>query len=217
MTSDGCWMSNDLRTRVRNFCAFACALAVIATASASAAQDLSSRFGGFAADQDAPINIEANRLEVNDVKKTATFIGKVVAKQGEFTMRSRTLTVYYTGDAASGGGARGNNQDIKRILAKGGVVVTNGKNSSARGDQADFDVAAQIIRLSGNVALDQCGNVLKGSAMTINLVSGQSKLENTNTGGRVSAVFQKRPDNAKTVVKKKSKKKKKQKAAREGC
>ena len=170
------------------------------------AQGLTKQFGGFAADQNAPIEIEAERLDVNDKAKTAVFTGSVVAKQGEFTIRSRILTVHYTGDAA--GTSADSDQNIKRIIAEGKVIVVNGKSNSARGDRAEFDVAKQIITLSGNVFLDQCGNSLKGSALQINLITGKSQLKNTNSGGRVSAVFVRGGDR---------KKKKKKAAAKAGA
>jgi len=167
------------------------------------AQQIAQQFGGFAADQNAPIEIEANRLDVDDNKKTAVFAGKVNARQGTFTMLSNKLIVYYTGSAADGQAPKkakdqpgGGDQNIRRIVARGAVQLSNGKDNSATGDEADYDVAKQVITLSGNVVLSQCGNVLKGSAIVINLATGQSQMKNTGTGGRVSALFQ-RADTAK--------------------
>jgi len=44
--------------------------------------------GGFATNPDQPIEIEADRLDVEDKTQTATFIGNVIATQGDMKLRS---------------------------------------------------------------------------------------------------------------------------------
>ncbi|MBI1385414.1 MAG: hypothetical protein GC150_10930 [Rhizobiales bacterium] len=168
----------------------ALAAALVLAVAPAAAQQLANSFGGFAADQNAPIAIEANRLDVNDAAKTAVFTGNVLAKQGEFSIRSSTLTVYYSdqpspgaGQVATAGPAAGTN--VTRIVASGKVLVSNGPDNTATGDEADFDVAAQKIVISGDVVLSQATNVLRGKSLEIDLVSGLSQLK----GGRISGLF----------------------------
>src|SRR5471032_2313155 len=54
---------------------------------------------GFAQNRDQPIKIEASSLEMRDKKKEATFAGNVKVVQGDTTMTSKTLVVFY--DSAS--------------------------------------------------------------------------------------------------------------------
>ena len=59
---------------------------------------------GFSQNRDQPIQIEAASLEMRDKKKEATFSGNVKVVQGDTTMTSKTLVVFYDsrarGDAA---------------------------------------------------------------------------------------------------------------------
>src|SRR6476659_2610572 len=50
---------------------------------------------GFSKNKGQPVSIEAERLEVRDKDKTATFAGKVQVVQGDTTLRCTTLTVFY--------------------------------------------------------------------------------------------------------------------------
>src|SRR5689334_8547611 len=57
---------------------------------------------GFSQNRDQPIQIEAASLEMRDKKKEATFAGNVKVVQGDTTMTSKTLVVFYdSGPAAT--------------------------------------------------------------------------------------------------------------------
>ena len=53
----------------------------------------------FKTDPNAPYDVLADRLDVDDAAKAAVFTGNVVAVQGDMTIRSVELTAYYTGSA----------------------------------------------------------------------------------------------------------------------
>src|SRR4026207_1800239 len=50
---------------------------------------------GFSQNRDQPIQIEAASLEMRDKKKEATFAGNVKVVQGDTTMTSKSLVVFY--------------------------------------------------------------------------------------------------------------------------
>ena len=50
---------------------------------------------GFQQNRSEPVQIEASRLEVRDKDKMATFTGNVKVVQGDTTMTSKTLVVFY--------------------------------------------------------------------------------------------------------------------------
>src|SRR5690606_24580600 len=58
---------------------------------------------GFSQNKDQPVHIEAATLEVRDKDKRATFSGNVIVKQGDTTLRSKTLDVYYDQEESKGG------------------------------------------------------------------------------------------------------------------
>src|SRR5258705_8309573 len=75
---------------------FAAALIAAGDAGAqSAVQGVPNAMQGFSQNRDQPIQIEAASLEMRDKKKEATFAGNVKVVQGDTTMTSKTLVVFY--------------------------------------------------------------------------------------------------------------------------
>ena len=112
-----------------------------------------------------PIQIEAASLEMRDKKKEATFSGNVKVVQGDTTMTSKTLVVFYD-PARRRGAARppppkaseiradavrdpgpGGSSSIRRLEAKGSVVVTQ-KDQVVTGETAIFDTKANLITMA---------------------------------------------------------------------
>src|SRR5580700_5687937 len=50
---------------------------------------------GFAQNRDQPVKIQADKLEVRDKDKVATFSGNVHVTQGDTELHSKTLVVFY--------------------------------------------------------------------------------------------------------------------------
>jgi lipopolysaccharide export system protein LptA len=150
---------------------------------------------GFSQNRDKPVQIEAATLEVRDKQKMATFSGNVHLIQGDTDMRCKTLDVYYDDDSAQPGvktaqpGPAGQ-QQIKKLEAKGGVVVTQ-KEHTATGQRGIFDMKENTVTLLGNVVMTQGQNVLKGERLTVNLTTGVSRVDNPEKGGqgRVQGMF----------------------------
>tara|TARA_R110002167_G_scaffold81858_5_gene223790 strand:- start:2517 stop:3107 length:591 start_codon:yes stop_codon:yes gene_type:complete len=148
------------------------------------AQDVSDAFSGLSSSSKDPIEIEADELEVQDRDKTAVFRGNVRLVQGPTTLRASSITVYYAGRAT------GTNQQISKVEARGPVRVTN-LDQTASGDLATFQMATQILTLTGNVILTKGSNELRGQRLIVNLKTGESRVEapNNKSGGRVRGVF----------------------------
>jgi lipopolysaccharide export system protein LptA len=76
--------------------AFALAMIVAGDAGAqSAVTGVPNAMQGFSQNRDQPIQIEAATLEMRDKKKEATFSGNVKVVQGDTTMTSKVLVVFY--------------------------------------------------------------------------------------------------------------------------
>lgn len=173
--------------------AIVAAFLIAGPASAQEDQDPGSgAMSDFAIDSDQPVTIEADELEVRDADKIAEFVGNVVVTQGETTMRTARLKVFYTGDAteAATGGGSGASGDISRLEAEGKVVVSTG-DQEATGEWAVFEMATQEITLGGGVVLSQGDNVLTGTSLVVDLDTGTSRLVAGGGGGdgRVKGLF----------------------------
>jgi lipopolysaccharide export system protein LptA len=155
---------------------------------------------GFSQNHDQPVHIEAASLEVRDKQKEATFSGDVRVKQGDTGMRCKALVVFYEQDGESADKSKtmqaaapgpGGEQRIKRLEARGAVVVTQ-KDQTATGELGIFDMKSNTVTLTGNpVVMTQGQNVLRGDRLVVDLTSGVSRVESGKNGqGRVQGLFQ---------------------------
>jgi lipopolysaccharide export system protein LptA len=153
---------------------------------------------GFSQNRDEPVHIEAATLEVRDKDKVATFSGDVKVQQGDTGMRCKSLVVFYEQDgkdnaqttmpAAEAG--PGGQQRIKRLEARGAVVVTQ-KEQTATGELGVFDMKTNTVTLTGHVIMTQGKNVLRGEKLVVDLTSGVSRVEaGKNANGRVQMLLQ---------------------------
>jgi lipopolysaccharide export system protein LptA len=166
---------------------------VLALAGASAfaqqSQGPANALQGFSKNRGQPVKIQAATLEVRDKDKIATFTGDVHVTQGDTQMRSKVMVVFYEEEpgkpsmpAAQPG--PGGQQQIRRMEAKGGVVVTQ-KDQTAVGDTAEFEMQSNTVTLIGNVVVTQGQDVVRGQKLVVDLTTGVSKFD----GGRVDALF----------------------------
>ncbi len=167
----------------------------------SAVSGVPNAMQGFSQNRDQPIQIEAASLEMRDKKKEATFAGDVKVVQGDTTMKSKTLVVYYDGnEAAAGKGAQppktqmkaaapgpAGSSSIRRLEAKGNVIVTQ-KDQVVTGESAIFDTKTNLVTMIGGVVLTQGMNVLRGDRLVVDMTNGVSRVESDT--GRVQGLFQ---------------------------
>ncbi|MCG6206662.1 LptA/OstA family protein [Rhodopseudomonas sp. HC1] len=167
----------------------------------SAVQGVPNAMQGFSQNRDQPIQIESDTLEVRDKKKEATFAGSVKVVQGDTTMTSKSLVVFYDQDPPDAGPTKqakrkampaatpgpGGTSSIRRLEAKGNVVVTQ-KDQVVTGDSAVFDTKTNLVTMLGNVVLTQAKNVVRGDRLLVDMTTGVSRVE-SNTG-RVQGLFQ---------------------------
>jgi len=209
--------NDDRRSGIFNAAALAAGVALLAPGAALAqavTQGVPNAMQGFSQNRDQPIQIEAASLEMRDKKKEATFSGNVKVIQGDTTMTSKTLVVFYE----SGGGDKpaapqpaakgtktgstgapmqsaqpgpGGSSSIKRLEAHGNVVVTQ-KDQVVTGETAVFDTKTNLITMlgggsGGQVVLTQCKNVMRGDRLKVDMTTGVSRVESDT--GRVQVLL----------------------------
>jgi lipopolysaccharide export system protein LptA len=200
-------------------CAIAAAVVLLLAATSgalaqSSATGVPNAMQGFSQNRDQPIQIEAATLEMRDKKKEATFSGNVKVVQGDTTMTSKTLVVFYESSGSQGAAPAqpakastakasskaakstaplqsatpgpGGASSIKRLEARGDVVVTQ-KDQVVTGETAIFDTKTNLITMLGGVVLTQCKNVLRGDRLFVDMTTGVSRVESDS--GRVQALL----------------------------
>src|SRR6202790_348891 len=173
----------------------------------SAVNGVPNAMQGFSQNRDQPIQIEAAELEMRDKKKEATFSGNVKVVQGDTTMTSKSLVVFYDSTPAPSAAAPaanskaaaqsatiqsatpgpGGSSSIRRLEARGSVVVTQ-KDQVVTGETAVFETKTNLITMLGGVVLTQGKNVLRGDRLMVDMTTGVSRVESDS--GRVQGLFQ---------------------------
>lgn len=133
----------------------------------------------------APVDVAADRIEVQDRADRAIFSGNVVVRQSELTLNAPRLTVAYSN---SGG------IEIDRIDASGGVTVRS-PSETATGQFAIYDIDSRLITMIGGVTLVRGDSRVNGGRLVINLVDGTAVMDGgapagvAERGGRVTGRF----------------------------
>jgi lipopolysaccharide export system protein LptA len=167
----------------------AVALVCMLAARTASAQNFGAAFAGFNSDSNTPIQIEADRLEVHDADKLAIYSGHVRVLQGETLLEAPELRVFYRGEATTNSGATAAGttvagSQVSRIEAGPGVTVHTG-DQVASADRAVFNVAQDLVTMTGNVLLTQGDNVVHGERLVVNLATKEGRVE----GGRVQTLI----------------------------
>ncbi|TMJ20338.1 MAG: OstA family protein [Alphaproteobacteria bacterium] len=127
-------------------------------------------------DSAAPVDVGADRIEVQDRANRAIFSGNVQARQGNMTLSSSRLTVVY---------ANGDDVQIQRLEATGGVTLRT-PTETARSQYAIYDLPRGIVTMIGGVNLDQGSNHVQGGRLVLDLDTHRAVLDG---GGRVTGRF----------------------------
>jgi lipopolysaccharide export system protein LptA len=124
-------------------------------------------------DSNAPVNFDAQRIELDDRENRVILSGDVIIQQADLTLRSERTLLNFN-DAGR--------LELLRITATGGVVVTRG-DERASGDNAIYDYNRRIITMAGNVRLRRGSDTLNGGRLVIDLNSGLSSVDGSAAGG----------------------------------
>jgi len=141
---------------------------------------------GFAEDQpaekdknqvDEQIQIVADKLITNNAEKYAEFIGDVRASQGNFTITSEHLRIYYKDNLDNLQNQSGSQELIKRIVASGHVKILSDQYA-AESERVEYDLDSTVLVLTGENSTIQRGkNFITGSKITVHRKDGQIIVE----------------------------------------
>jgi lipopolysaccharide export system protein LptA len=124
-----------------------------------------------------PLKIKSDTLHADNEKQTATFEGKVVARQGDLTLYADRLVVSYSGGS----------RELSRVEAFGNVRILQG-NRQASGAHAVYDPKGARILLDGSPKVVQGEDVITGKLITY-FVNEQKSVVTGGPNERVEAVI----------------------------
>jgi lipopolysaccharide export system protein LptA len=130
--------------------------------------------GGITTNPDAPVEVAADSLSVDQDTGTAIFEGNVLIGQGDLRIGAARAQVVY--DSATGA--------IASFAASGGVTFAT-DTEAAEAQSANYDLTNGKLVLTGDVLLTQGPSALSADSMTIDVKTGNAQM-----AGRVRTVFQ---------------------------
>ena len=148
------------------------------------------------ADREKPINLEADRISIDDIKKQQVFEGNVILTQGTMQIRTNRLVVTQDADGFQKGVATGGVNGLARFKQKreGSDDYVEGEGEriehDAREEKTEFFVRAWV-----KSGLDEVkGQYISYDALTEKYVvtngTGQTKSAKGEAQARVRAIIQ---------------------------
>ena len=142
-----------------------------------------------------PIHVIADRLEVDNVKQIANFIGAVKAVQGDVTIVCDKMEVYYERNQPQVNDQKREATDnlmddggrVHSVVAQGQVKITQA-DRVAVGRKATYWAASRTILLEGQATAWKGHNQVSGEQITLYLDENQSIVE-SKPGRRVTVTM----------------------------
>ncbi len=125
-----------------------------------------------------PIQIKSNELVTDNASRTATFSGKVSARQGDVTIFSDKLVIRYGATS----------QEVEKVEAFGNVRIVQGNRHGEAG-HAVYDNKEGKIVLDGNPKVFQGEDVIAGKVITYFVDEQKSVVTGGGPKERVEAVI----------------------------
>ncbi len=165
--------------------------------------------GTFGSGSKEPISIESDHLQVFDKDQKAIYSGNVVVVQGETTMKSGRMVVFYVRNAPDGAGGKtpapapaaspaatpatsgpdlGGGTTLRKVEAFDGVTIVS-KDQIATSREAVYDKDTNRMVLTGDASLTQNGNITKGEKVVYDLTTGVAVVEASPNSGRVKSLL----------------------------
>ncbi|HEX6829189.1 MAG TPA: lipopolysaccharide transport periplasmic protein LptA [Burkholderiales bacterium] len=142
------------------------------------------------ADRDKPINLEADRVTVDDAKQVAVFEGNVRLSQGTLTIRADKVVVREDKDGYQHATAYGQPANLRQ-KREGAEEWIEGW-----GERMEYDGRSEQIELHNQARIVRGKDEVRGNYISYNSVTEFFQAEGAKGGGpaaRVKAVIQPKP------------------------
>lgn len=143
------------------------------------------------ADRDKPINLEADTVTLDDIRKVSVYQGNVILSQGTMMVRADRVQVTQKAEA------------LDAIVATGRPVAfrqkLDGRDEYIEGfaDRVEYDSGTSQLELIGQARLRRGGDELRGARISYNANTEFYKVvgkpDTSTPGGRVRAVIRPKP------------------------
>lgn len=123
------------------------------------------------------VQVTADNFVVDQPRSEATFTGNVVVVRSDLTVWADRVLVTFEGGM----------ENIRTVTATGNVRLKT-DTQDATGERATFTPDSQILRLSGNVTVNNASGTVTGPELVLDLANETSTFS-ASGGGRVTGTF----------------------------
>ena len=126
-----------------------------------------------------PIEIIADSMHWNKQLGQAIATGNAKAIQGQTTIQANIIIAVLNKD---------NSQQITELHATGNVMFLKDKQI-ATGDKAKYYLKQDKVIITGNVKLKRDNDIIRGEKLTIDFITGLSKMESSDSNQKVKMKY----------------------------
>jgi lipopolysaccharide export system protein LptA len=144
--------------------------------------------GQSAVAKDDPVRIVSDSLEAYQQQQKVIFIGHVVAKQGELTIRGDQMTVFYLKQEKPESNEGSLAGKIDRVVVDGNVHITQ-KKVVARGEHVVYFSEENKVVLTGQPRVEKGKDFIQGDKITLFLDSEKSVVEGGLSGPVEATIY----------------------------
>ncbi len=153
-------------------------LAALIGSTSAIAQDVRISFGSSLRLEGSALEITADSFEIDQATGGSSFIGNVLAVQGDMRISAQSIVLQYET------GARSGTRRIGSLTASGGVAMVT-SSEAIEAQTAVYSLRDQRLEMSGDVVLVQGDNLLSGQRFVADLRAGTGRMI-----GRVRTIIQ---------------------------
>ncbi|HVY06074.1 MAG TPA: lipopolysaccharide transport periplasmic protein LptA [Burkholderiales bacterium] len=142
------------------------------------------------ADRDKPVNLEADRVDLDDAKKEAVFVGNVTLTQGTLSIKADKIIVKQDAEGFQYGIAYGSPGKLANFRQK-----REGYDEYIEGfsERLEYDGKADKVQMFTNARIMRGGDEVRGDYISYNAVTEFYQVIAGKSTDRVRAVIQPKP------------------------
>lgn len=135
------------------------------------------------------IRIKSDRMKMQTGGDSAEFTGNVHAVQGDTSVRSDRLKIFYRSGANPGQQEDGMTEEAIERIDAGGNVIIDSRDTTATAEKAIYTSQDGLLKLFGLPArIESSDSVITGKEVTMNRDTGEIEVHGDDSD-RVEAVF----------------------------
>ena len=122
----------------------------------------------FSVERDEPYEITSENMFIEREKRTISFSGNVILKQGSAYLTADQIELFFNNSF--------NEEGFYKMLASGNILIKNNDSTSITGNLATYNVSDEKIIMTENVVLKNKMSMIKGNKLILDINSGKIEI-----------------------------------------